>query len=288
MRKRILSIAGIAAFAFSLCACQSNQTTTESAASSSADTETATQETTATDTDTLYQVSLLQGLTLGDYYGSITVAELKEHGDIGLGTFDALNGELIMLDGEVYRAAGDGSVEVVEDDETIPFSDVTFFEEDETQELEHVTDFDALIALLDDKVEELGENRFYAIRIDGTFDEINVRSEYEQEEPYEPLATVLETDQTFYDYEDCEGTIVGLYCPEYMSDLNATGWHLHFVSSDKTKGGHVLGMEFESATLAWDYTDGFNMQLPDTPMFSDFDLTVDQSEDIEKVEKKTE
>lgn len=43
-------------------------------------------------------------------------------GDIGIGTFDKLNGELIMLDGVVYRAAGDGSVEVVSDEETVPFA----------------------------------------------------------------------------------------------------------------------------------------------------------------------
>ena len=75
--------------------------------------------------EVINQVSLLQGLTFGDYTGSVTVAELKKMGDIGIGTFDKLNGELIMLDGVVYRAAGDGSVEVVSDEETVPFADVT-------------------------------------------------------------------------------------------------------------------------------------------------------------------
>ena len=74
--------------------------------------------------EVINQVSLLQGLTFGDYTGSVTVAELKKMGDIGIGTFDKLNGELIMLDGVVYRAAGDGSVEVVNDEETIPFADL--------------------------------------------------------------------------------------------------------------------------------------------------------------------
>ena len=67
--------------------------------------------------DVMFQVSLLQGLTFGDYHGSITVEDLKEHGDTGLGTFDGLNGEMIVIDGEVYRAAGDGTVEEVSDDE---------------------------------------------------------------------------------------------------------------------------------------------------------------------------
>jgi D-alanyl-D-alanine dipeptidase len=72
-----------------------------------------------------------------------------------------------------------------------------------------------------------------------------------------------------------------------MSDLNATGWHLHFVSSDKTKGGHVLGLNVDEAELGMDITEGFEMALPDNEMFADFDLTIDQSEDIEKVEKNT-
>ena len=75
----------------------------------------------ARDRERMYQVSLLQGLTFGDYYGSITVEELEKNGDTGIGTFNRLNGELIMIDGETYRAAGDGSVELVSDEETIPF-----------------------------------------------------------------------------------------------------------------------------------------------------------------------
>lgn len=236
------------------------------------------------DTDVLYQVSLLQGLTLGDYHGSITVEELKRHGDTGIGTFDGLNGELILVDGEVYRAAGDGSVEIASDAETIPFSNVTFLDADVTKNLKDIPDYDALCGELDRLAAERGKNRFYMIRIDGSFREVNVRSEYAQQEPYEPLVEVLEDDQTFFDYTDIDGTLVGLYCPPYLSDLNAAGWHLHFISEDKTKGGHVLGLHIADATLIWDDTDGFQMQLPQNEMFAGFDLTVDQSEDIQKVE----
>ena len=234
--------------------------------------------------DVIYQVSLLQGLTYGDYYGSITASELKQHGDTGIGTFDRLNGELIMLDGVIYRAAGDGSVEAVSDDETIPFADVTFMDKDQSGRLTEIPDYDALRNQLDQMVEESGKNRFYMIRIDGLFREVNVRSEYAQEEPYEPLAKVLEHDQTFFDYRDIEGTLVGLYCPPYMSDLNAAGWHLHFISGDRTKGGHVLGVNIADAALDWDDTDAFQMRLPQHEMFAGFALTVDQSADIQKVE----
>ena len=236
------------------------------------------------DRDVLFQVSLLQGLTFGDYYGNIPVAELEQHGDTGIGTFDGLNGELVMLDGEIYRVAGDGSIEIVPDDETVPFSNVTFMDADLTKNLTEIENYTALCNELDKIVEERGKNHFYMIRIDGLFNEVNLRSVYAQEEPYMPLVEVLEYDQTFFNYPDIEGTVVGLYCPPYMSDLNAAGWHFHFISKDKTKGGHVLGINFVDAVLTMDDTDAIQMILPDNEMFESFDLTVDKSADIKKVE----
>lgn len=237
--------------------------------------------------DVIYQVSLLQGLAYGDYDGSVAVGELKQHGNIGIGTFHRLNGEMILLDGEVYRAAGDGSVEVVSDDETVPFGVVTLMRADESRNLGEILNCDALYAEMDKMVQEWGKNRFYMIRIDGMFQKVNVRSVYAQKEPYKRLVEAFAHDQTVFEYENVEGTAVGLYCPPYMSALNAVGWHLHFISKDKAKGGHVLGLHIADAVLSWHAVDAFQVRLPQNQRFSAFDLTVDQSEDIEKIEKNT-
>ena len=229
---------------------------------------------------------MLQGLTLGDYYGSITVNDLKQKGDTGIGTFEGVNGELIMLDGTVYRALSDGSVEVAPDDETIPFANVTFFDTDEKENINGISGIADLKELLDEKIEQLGKNRFYMVRIDGTFKKVHARSELKQQEPYKPLAEALKTDQREFSWEDTEGTVVALYCPQYMNDLNAVGWHMHFVSADHSAGGHLLDIDIDSADLKIDCTQGFNMLLPETKMFPDLDLTIDQSEDIKKVETK--
>ena len=236
------------------------------------------------DRDIINQVSLLQGLTFGDYNGSVPVSRLKEFGDTGIGTFDALNGELIMLDGVVYRAAHDGKVEKVADTETIPFANVTFFDADQTMDLTNIANVAALKEVLTKKTEEIGTNRFYMVKIEGTFNKMQVRSELPQQKPYKPLAEVLETDQTVFNYDNVKGTIVALYCPDYMKELNAAGWHFHFISDDKTKGGHILELAFDSAKASFDRTDSFSMVLPDNEMFNGFDLTVDQSNDIKKVE----
>ncbi len=236
------------------------------------------------DRETIHQVSLLQGLMYGDYNGSLSVAELKKLGDTGIGTFDALNGELIMLDGTVYRAAGDGSVEAVSDEEQIPFANVTFFDVDKSETLTDVADVNALKEVLNERMNEFGKNRFYMVKIRGNFPAMHVRSELAQEEPYQPLADVLEQDQTCFDYENIEGTVVGLYCPDYMDRLNAAGWHFHFLSDDQTCGGHVLDLYLAEAEAEWDSTDRFSMILPDNEAFREFDLSADQSEDIKKVE----
>ena len=49
--------------------------------------------------DVIYQVALLQSLAQGYFDGIITVGELREHGDTGIGTFEGVNGEMIVLDG---------------------------------------------------------------------------------------------------------------------------------------------------------------------------------------------
>ncbi len=55
--------------------------------------------------DTLYQVSTLSALLEGVYDGETTFAELKPHGDFGIGTFNALDGEMICVDGHTYQAS---------------------------------------------------------------------------------------------------------------------------------------------------------------------------------------
>ncbi len=121
--------------------------------------------------------------------------------------------------------------------------------------------------------------------MDGTFSKMNVRSELPQKEPYKPLVEVLKTDQTFFNYENIEGTVVALYMPPYMGNLNTTGWHLHFISKDKTKGGHVLDLSISSSTITMDQTNGFELYLPNGDYFKSLDLTVDQDDDIKEVEQ---
>ncbi len=237
------------------------------------------------DTETFNQISLLQWLTLWDYYGSKSIKEVKELGDIWLWTFDGLNWELIMLDWVIYRANDKLEIEVPLDDELIPFANVTFFDNDLEYQLENISTIDELKAELNKKVDELWSNRIYVIALSWNFNSMHIRSERKQEEPYKPLVDVLRVDQTEKKLDAIDWTVVALFTPDYMWDLNAAGWHFHFVSADKKTGGHVLNLSLNKGTIIWDATDNFKLHLPDGKFFKSLDLTVDQDDDIKEVEQ---
>ncbi|MCF0203577.1 MAG: acetolactate decarboxylase [Bacteroidaceae bacterium] len=234
--------------------------------------------------DCLYQVSTIQALTAGDYYGSMTVGEFLKHGDIAIGTFEGVNGEMIVLDGECYQALADGTVAKPEHTETVPFGAITFFDADYTHNFKAEMTFDALKTVLDSIVNEKGANTFYVGRIEGVFPEMSVRSIAKQKEPYPTLDEAMKADQKVFDYKDQRGTLIAAYCPAYAAGVNAGGWHLHFLSEGKDKGGHVLAFRMSEGKLSLDRTDKFHMELPDTEYFNKLDL-MNQGEAVKKVEQ---
>jgi len=72
----------------------------------------------------------INALVEGFYVENTTMALIKEQGDFGLGTFNYLDGEMVILDGNVYQIRSDGNVYSVKDDEQSPFACVTFFSPD--------------------------------------------------------------------------------------------------------------------------------------------------------------
>jgi len=237
-------------------------------------------------TDTLFQVSTLQALMQGYYYPVSTVGELKENGDFGIGCFEAVNGELIMVDGVVYQAIHDSSILVPDNNATIPYATVTFFNNDINIELENVSSMENLKEQLNKIVNKNGNNIFYFVRIDGIFDTLYYRSEYAQKEPYKPLAKAMETDQTFFNKENETGTIVGLYCPDFMDKLNSAGWHFHFITEDKQSGGHLLDLSSKKITVQLDKKTTFKMNLSEEEKFQNMQLSKDMSKDMIEVETK--
>src|SRR5258705_6221980 len=79
---------------------------------------------------TLYQVSTSTALVEGIYQGAVRIGTLREHGDLGLGTFENLDGEMAVVDGHFFQVRGDGSVRECDDDDLSPFAVITRFAPD--------------------------------------------------------------------------------------------------------------------------------------------------------------
>lgn len=187
--------------------------------------------------ETISQVALLQSLALGYFDGVISVAELKSLGDTGIGTFRGLDGEMIFLDGVMYRANSKLQINVVDDAVKIPFSNVTFFDRDFSLYLKNIADKNSLETKLNESVTRHGANLFYIVKLPASFPKITIRSESGQQKPYPTLVQSLEATQKELTLENVQGTIVGLYCPPYMGGLNTVGWHFHFITDDKKLAG---------------------------------------------------
>jgi acetolactate decarboxylase len=207
----------------------------------------------------IFQTSTLDALLRGAYDGDITFADLAARGDLGLGTLDGLDGEMIALDGAFYRAGTDGSVRSISPAERTPFAVITRFAPDVGAAVEDPLDQGALL----DRIESLVADRAlcYAVRVDGRFEWVRARSVPRQHPPYPPFAQVAAR-QVEFDLEQLSGTLVGFRFPDYTQGLNVPGYHLHIISGDRSRGGHVLDCRILAGRISVDHSSHLHMELP--------------------------
>ena len=188
----------------------------------------------------VYQVSTIASLLAGGYDGTVTVGGLLRHGNFGLGTYNGVDGEMVVLDGRAYRCSADAVAHPVPATMRTPFAVVTEFHPEGTVAVAAGQSLDRLEATLD--ALPLSAARIVAVRIVGRFQTMQVRSEPKQQPPYRPLAEVIKTQQVVHDLGAVDGTLVGFRFPAAASSVNVAGWHFHFVTADGTRCGHVLGL----------------------------------------------
>lgn len=232
--------------------------------------------------NTLTQVSTIDALLTGAYDGQMTLSQLLRYGDFGIGTFDGLDGEMIVMDHQVYQARADGTVHLMPTNSTTPFACVVSFTPDMTPGLTEVLTEKTFQTRVDGLAPN--QNLFLAVRFDGYFTSMKVRSVPKQEKPYPPLAEVAQH-QAEFEYIGVSGTILGFRCPAFVKGVNVPGYHLHFISDDKTKGGHILDFTTVGGNLQLDACNRFYMILPEQEQFAALDLSQDRSQELEKVEK---
>jgi acetolactate decarboxylase len=236
----------------------------------------------ATERDTLFQTSTINALLEGVYDGDVPVATLRQHGDFGLGTLNALDGELVQVDGQVFQVRSDGKARLVPDEARVPFADTTFFDADRSVTVEKPLSFKEMTTSIDTLLPS--RNIFYAIRIEGTFAHVKTRSVPRQAKPYPRLAEVVKTQPTF-EFRDQRGVMVGFWTPNYAAGLNVPGYHFHFLTAERTGGGHVLECKLGQVKISVDDTPRFTLDLPRTREFQAADLDTDRRGELDKVEK---
>jgi acetolactate decarboxylase len=209
--------------------------------------------------DTLYQVSAFNTFSTGNFEGNTTFAELAKHGDFGIGTLNGLNGEMLALDGKFYQIPAEGSPREIGSQENTPYATVTFFKMDQTFQIANVSSYSQLTTIINSTLPNY--NSIYALQVHGFFDFIQTRSVPLQTEPYPPLAEAVKN-QTVFNLNHVEGTMVGFFFPENMNGVDFAGYHLHFLTDDHTAGGHLLECTIKNATVEIDRINSYQLMIP--------------------------
>jgi acetolactate decarboxylase len=221
---------------------------------------------------TMFQTSLMSALLDGVYDGDMTVGELLQHGDFGLGTFNALDGEMVVLDSVCYQLRGSGRASIARPDQRTPFAVLTRFVASisttlpENQTRQEVSD---LIHTLIPS-----ENYLYAIRVTGDFQWVRTRTAARQHKPYPPLVAATRGEPVVQ-FDDISGVVAGFRTPLYEQGIGVPGGHVHFLTADRTQGGHVLDYLIRRGTLEVCLGTDLHLSLPLTEAFRTANLTPD-------------
>ncbi|AHI22457.1 acetolactate decarboxylase [Corynebacterium vitaeruminis] len=214
---------------------------------------------------TIFQSSLMTALLDGIYDGEISVGEILGHGNFGIGTFDALDGEMIIVDGVAYQVRGDGTAEVASLEQRSPFAVATNFvprivaQAPEGMRRAELSEF--ISSLLP------SENYMYAVRISGVFSEVTVRTVTKQQRPYRPMMEATGDDAELV-FHDVTGVIAGFRTPVYEKGIGVPGCHVHFIDDKRTSGGHVLDFVLHQGKVEVCPGTDLNLKLPLTHDFS--------------------
>ena len=231
---------------------------------------------------TVYQVSTSTALVEGVYQGAVRIETLREHGDLGLGTFEHLDGEMVVVDGRFFQVRSDGSVRECDDDVLSPFAVITHFSPEPATTVAQCPDVAELTAQFDRL--RHSDNLFYALRVDGRFDAVHTRAMCWTQEGV-PLVQAAAV-QPEFELRDVVGTLVGFWSPGYTKTMSVPGYHLHFLSQDRKSGGHLLQCRGSDLRLQIQKTGDYRVVLPATGDFLKADLSRDAADDLEKAERE--
>lgn len=231
----------------------------------------------------LFQVSTSSALVEGVFDGCTCVRDLKRHGDFGLGTFEGLDGEMVMLDGVCYQIRGGGMAHVVADSTLVPFATITRFVADQHFRVDQAGSLEELLNQIDGQ--RPSDNFFAAFRVEGSFENISLRAACKAE-PGEKLVDAIEHQSQFVAAQQL-GTLVGFWAPAYAKSISVPGYHFHFINAAGNFGGHVFDLSAKELQVSMHVETDVHLAIPETQQFMAADLASDTSSALELAEKNT-
>ena len=229
------------------------------------------------------QIGVIDGLLAGAYDGQVASGTLTRHGDVGIGTFDRLDGEMVVLDRHIYQVRSDGRVYSPPGKVTTPFATVVNFQPTATRKLGGGITFREFQRQLDGLLPNA--NVVCVFRMTGTFRQMKTRSVAAQKKPYVPLVEATRH-QSVFELGRCRGTVVGFRLPHFVKGINVPGNHSHFLTENRQAGGHVLDFTMEEGTLEMAVCPRIDLHLPtDAGALKGIDFSRDRSGELNKAER---
>ena len=232
-------------------------------------------------TDFMYQYSIIDALLAGVFDGNLTLGQLKAKGDFGIGTFNRVDGELIVDQGTVYKVSSDGSIHEMPDTDSTSIAFVKFFKADSTFTIKGTTTLDQLEK---DLMAVLPANELYAIRMKGDFPKLTARAPGAAKKPYPSLKDHLAKEQYLFNLTNTHGVVIGFLLPGYLAKVNVPGFHFHYLTDDHKAGGHIFDFTTNNLTVEIDKIQGYSVELNTNADFDKVSLDKDRQEELKKIE----
>jgi acetolactate decarboxylase len=199
------------------------------------------------------QVDTFTDLYRAHYEAHTTVAETFHDFTLGLGVAEACDGEIVAFDGRVWRVPADGYPVPAEPSLGLPFAVVAQGGMPIDTPVPPGSTMNDITTLVADVVTagdlaQPTEHLVAAVRIDGVFTDVVLRSEHRQKPPYPPLPDVLSHEVRF-EFPTWEGTLVGFRFPDAQDGVVNPGLHLHGLAVDRNSGGHCHTFSVAHAIL---------------------------------------
>ncbi|MDF1646467.1 MAG: acetolactate decarboxylase [Legionellaceae bacterium] len=225
----------------------------------------------------LYQYSHFLAVSHRLYDGDLSIDRLKQHGSIGLGTFNALAGELVAVEGEFYQCTDGHHVQKAALNALLPWAAVSSF----TSECcnQKISDFSSLSQLNSHLLKLAGSDNYpYLFQIRGEFNNIMMTSVPKQQKPYVSVEAVIEQSVQL-ETGAVQADLVGFYAPDFMFPIKGKGLHLHGITLDKKIGGHVLALDLKSAEVCFEKITDFQIELPQHDGYKNINMAAFQEDE---------